>query len=155
MQMKDSFNEKIKEIIDLHAYELYYIKRDSKIVCSCIKHETKQADPACPKCLGTGRKITIRKFKGAAQDTKLPPTFRSDRFIVARSFFVKDEIDMVKDDIIVDGNTPYIVLEVQELIGLGGSIPYRKTNGVKKKFDTEIFMKNFESIIKVRSRQHK
>ena len=104
----------------------------------------------CPKCLGTGYKITIRKIKAAAQDTKLPPTFRSDKFIVARNFFLNKSIECKEDDIIVDNDNAYIVLEIQELLSLEGTIPYRKISGVKKKFDTTKFMDNFNNIIRTR-----
>lgn len=150
MNLSSRLNNKILDMIDKHSYYMYYIKRDLKSRCTCIKHETKQANPDCPKCLGTGYKITIRKIKAASQDTRLPPTFRSDNFIVARNFFVNSDTECQEDDVIVDKNTPYMVLEIQELISLEGTIPYRKISGVKKKFDATTFMKNFNNIIRAR-----
>nr|DAV25227.1 MAG TPA: hypothetical protein [Caudoviricetes sp.] len=150
MSLSTKLNNKILDMIERHSYEMYYITRNLKVKCTCITHETKQADPMCPKCLGTGYKITIRKIKAAAQDTKLPPTFRSDKFIVARNFFLNKSIDCKEDDIIVDNDNAYIVLEIQELLSLEGTIPYRKISGVKKKFDTTKFMDNFNNIIRTR-----
>ena len=152
MNLTRNFNNGILKMIEQFSDTFYFIKRDETKKCTCVKHETSQANPACEKCLGTGYRITIQAIRGAAQDTKLPPTFRSDNFIVARNFYVRSEHYLDEDDIIVDNNIPYMVMEQQDLNSLEGTMPYRKICGVKKKFDSEIFIKNFNKIINKRSR---
>ena len=92
----------IMEIIRMHSYYCYIINRVRSIRCTCVAHETKQADVNCPLCLGTGNKIKIYKIFCAAQDTKLPTTFRSDDFIVARDYYVPKKYRVNDEDIIID-----------------------------------------------------
>lgn len=146
-----SFNKGILDMISLHSYEFYTIERDLNIMCTCTDPATKQANVNCSKCLGTGYKIRIRKMRGASQDTKLPPTFRSDKFLVARNYFIPtNNIELKEDDLIVDGDSVYLIFEYQQMLGLEGSIPYKKYSATKKKFDAAIFFKNFNNIIRRR-----
>lgn len=142
------FDQSILDIIETGAYYVYFINRNKQIKCSCISHETKQANLYCPKCLGTGNKIKIYKAKVAAQDTKLPPTFRGDTFIVARNYYVPSKYVISEEDLIVDKNEVYICFEIQNLLSLKGTIPYSKVNASKKRFDSDKFFKNFYKIIK-------
>lgn len=137
----------IMEIIRMHSYYCYIINRVRSIRCTCVAHETKQADVNCPLCLGTGNKIKIYKIFCAAQDTKLPTTFRSDDFIVARDYYVPKKYRVNDEDIIIDNDKVYIVYEIQQKISLEGTIPYNKVSAGKKKFDSKIFLKNFYNII--------
>lgn len=137
----------IMEIIRMHSYYCYIINRVRSIRCTCVAHETKQADVNCPLCLGTGNKIKIYKIFCAAQDTKLPTTFRSDDFIVARDYYVLKKYRVNDEDIIIDNDKVYIVYEIQQKISLEGTIPYNKVSAGKKKFDSKIFLKNFYNII--------
>ena len=108
----------IMEIIRMHSYYCYIINRVRSIRCTCVAHETKQADVNCPLCLGTGNKIKIYKIFCAAQDTKLPTTFRSDDFIVARDYYVPKKYRVNDEDIIIDNDKVYIVYEIQQKISL-------------------------------------
>lgn len=146
-KLTKSLNKGIIDMIDRHAYECYYIKRDTSKRCTCIKHETKQANPDCPKCLGTGYKIEIGTLMTAAQDTKLPPTFRSDNFVVVRNYYMQNFVGLMEEDMIMDNGVPYKIYEIQELISHEGTIPYHKMNASKKKFDSDLFMINFNKII--------
>ena len=141
------FNDGIMNIIKMHSYYFYIVQRNTDISCTCVTHSTSQASPECPKCLGTGFKITVRKIKGAAQDTMLPTTFRSDNFLVARNYFISDKYKMAEDDLIIDKDVIYRVFEAQELISLEGTIPYRKVSSIKKKFDSKVLLKNLQNII--------
>ena len=137
----------IMQIIKMHSYYCYLINRVRSIICPCVVHETKQADVNCPLCLGTGNKIKIYKIFCAAQDTKLPTTFRSDNFIVARDYYMPSKYRVNDDDLIVDNNEVYIIYEVQEKISLEGTIPYNKISADEQQFDSKIFLKNFYNII--------
>lgn len=148
--LTNNFNKEILDMIDRFAYDMHLIKRDESKICTCIVHSTSQADPSCKKCLGTGYRISIIKVKAAAQDTKLPTTFRSDDFVVARNFFLKSEHYLDENDLVVDKRTVYMVMEQQELISLKGTLPYSKICAVKKKFDSKIFFENFNEIINKR-----
>lgn len=149
MSKARTLNNGIMNIIDMYSHDHYIVKRNEKIKCICTEHATSQADTDCLKCLGTGYKITIRKIKAAAQDTKLPSTsFKGTSLSVTRNFFIPQKYAIEKDDIIVSYGVPFFVVEIQEMISLKGSIPYNKITSVKKQFDANIFMNNFNTIIK-------
>lgn len=147
MMNANRFNKGILDMIEMHEYEFFTIKKDISIRCTCVSHETSQANVACPKCLGMGYKITIRKIRGAAQDTKLPPTFRSDKFLVAKNYYIPSKYILDKEDLIVDRDKAFQIFECQEMIGLKGTIPYKKFTTVRKQYDEKIFLKNFYNII--------
>ena len=143
----ERFNKGILDMIETHSYEFYVVVRDLNIQCTCVTHATGQGDVKCHKCLGTGYKITIKKIKGAAQDTQLPPTFRSDKFLVARNYYIPSNEILKDDDLIVDNGSVFVVFEYQQMLGIKGTIPYRKISSTKRKFDAKIFFNNFNKII--------
>ena len=145
--LTNSHTQGIMKIIEMNSYYCYLINIVTKINCTCINHETKQADIGCKICLGTGHKTIINKIFCAAQETKLPTTFRSDNFIVAKNFFIPEKYKVKNNDLIVDKTGVYSVFELQRLCSLEGTIPYIKATSGKKKFDCEIFLENFERII--------
>lgn len=141
------FNNGIMEIIERCSYDFYVIQRNLKIRCVCVEHSTDQADPNCPKCLGTGYKIVVRKVRGATQDTNTPPTYRADSFLTARNIWVPSKIKLKNDDLVVDGEFVYKILDYQRAIGLEGTLPYNLYLGTVKKFDAGVFMENFLNIV--------
>ena len=148
MNKTRTLNKGIMNIIDMYSHDQYVVHRNEKVRCTCTEHATSQADADCPRCLGTGYKITIRKIKAAAQDTKLPSTsFKGKSLAVTRNFFMPTKYAISKDDIIVSYGVPFFVVEIQEMISLEGSLPYNKVTTVKKHFDASIFMTNFNNII--------
>lgn len=148
--MKDitnEFNTNIMNMIGEYSYAFYLINRDQSAKCTCILHETSQPNPGCPTCLGTGRRITIRKVIGASQETKIPPTFKSDDFIMSKNYYINSSIKINEDDLIIDGNEVFWVFSVQNLISLKGTLPYTKYNCVKKRFDAAEMLINFNKAI--------
>lgn len=148
MNKTRTLNKGIMNIIDMYSHEQYVVNRNERVRCTCTEHATSQANANCPKCLGTGYKITIRKIQAAAQDTKLPSTsFKGKSLTVTRNFFMPRKYPIEKDDIIVSYGVPFFVVEIQEMISLQGSLPYNKVTTVKKQFDAGIFIDNFNAII--------
>lgn len=143
-----SFNNGILDMISTHSYNVYVINRDENIICTCVESSTKQGNANCKKCLGTGHKIKINKIKCAAQDTRVPPTFRADTFIIARNYFIESKYKINEEDLIVDNGDIYIIFEIQKLFSIKGTLPYKKVNSTKKKYDNNVFIKNFNEIIK-------
>lgn len=143
----ERFNKGILDIIKTCSYEFYIINRNLDIQCTCVSHATKQADATCGKCLGTGYKITIKKIRGAAQDSQLPATFRGGNFLIARNYYIPSTEKLLEEDLIVDNGSVFMAFEYQENISIKGTIPYRKISATKKKFDTKTFFSNFNRII--------
>lgn len=146
-RLSNSFDGGILNMIKIHSYDVFIVNRIKNVKCTCVEHSTKQANIACEKCLGTGNKIKIRKIHCAAQDTKLPPTFRADTFMVARNYFIENKYIVNEEDIIVDRNGVYVIFEIQNLLSIKGTLPYMKANSTKKKYDLKIFLSNFNKII--------
>jgi hypothetical protein len=144
-----AFAKKIQDIIRNWEYDMYLIHADSRINCICQNFETKQGDPKCPNCLGTGRKIYIKKIKAARQPYVLVnPIKGSDMFgSDGPVYYSRGEFSIHKNDIIVTGE--YIdVIQYAEKYQLNSLSPvYYAAYGAAKKMDTQIFMQNFKKII--------
>lgn len=147
MNITKNFNSEIMNIIKLHSYDFYVINRKQNVKCTCVKHETSQADPKCPYCFGTGRAVTFRPIHGASQETKIPPTFKSDNFIMSRNYFIDSKYKLNEDDLIVDGDEVYSVFALQNMLSFEGSLPYLKYNCVKKRFDYTDMLNNFKQAL--------
>ena len=53
----ERFDNKIHEAIEKWSYPIWFILKDEDIICPCVDFTTKQANPNCPKCFSTGRKV--------------------------------------------------------------------------------------------------
>ena len=146
--MKKSFNKGVKRIIELLDYEFFIVLADQNIKCTCIEAGTGQANPACPKCLGTGCKIKIRKTRGAVQDSSIPTTTRATTdFIVSRNYYILNSFEINRDDIIIDKDGPWNIFQLTENRSFDGEEQFKKCSCVPKKMDTTLFMKNFNKIV--------
>jgi hypothetical protein len=150
MDRTEEFNNNILNILERLSYDFYYIQRNTDVRCTCAKHETSQADPNCPICLGTGYKITVRTVHGASQDSQVPTTIRSDKFIVARNYYIPNKFTIQINDIIVDDDEMHMIMAFQKMTSFQGSIPFVKASAIKKRFDSKIARKNFYNIIERR-----
>lgn len=148
MSFTSNFNNKALKAIRRNLHKFYFLERDLKIKCTCNQHETSQGDPKCPKCLGTGYKIRIREILGATQESDIPSTYRIDNFVISKNFYIDSKHAVKKDDIFIDDDEIYIVVEVRRQISLEGTIPLKKAACVRKKYDANIISRNLKSIIK-------
>ena len=48
-------------------YDMWLVSPDKHIDCVCKNYDTRQGNRLCPRCLGTGYKIKIKKIKGVRQ----------------------------------------------------------------------------------------
>lgn len=71
-----SFNKNLRDIIQKIEYPMYIVQQDYRYTCTCNDIASKQGNADCPKCLGTGYKIKIRKIKGVWQPEEI--TIRLD-----------------------------------------------------------------------------
>jgi hypothetical protein len=145
----DGFNEGVLNIINKLSYEFFVIKRNNSVKCTCIDFTTKEADPTCKKCLGTGNKITIKKIKGASQMTDLASSMRPNGGLMLARFYYIDfkELVMEDGDIIIDNNQVYYAYQIQSYKSFSGTDVYQKCLFCVKKEDTKILLKNFNEIV--------
>ena len=146
---KQAFNKGILNIIDLMKYKIYVINRETDILCTCYNTGTSQADPNCPRCLGTGYKLKIRETEAACNETGAPSVMRnSTEFVVSRTYYIPNDIRLNNDDIIVDNGEPWFVVQGTELRSFEGEKVYSKYTCMNKKLNSDVFMENFNKIIK-------
>lgn len=145
---KRNFNKGILNIINLMKYPIYAVTCDKNIKCTCYKQGTSQADPNCPRCLGSGYKITIKETEGACNETGAPAVMRNTTaFVISRSYYIPSDIQLENDDFIIDDGEPWFVIQAPEFRSFGGERIYKKYVCMNKKLDVNIFMTNFNNII--------
>ena len=140
------FDENIIRLIDMLEYDIWVIIRDPHIDCICKNFNTKQGDPRCKYCLGTGQKIKIKKIKGVRQ-----PTSGSARdmtiYYEKGIFFLKNIYDLKARDLIIWDQRIEEVDIVENFCSDAQKPVYYRIETIPKKTDTEIILKNFCSII--------
>ena len=145
----DNFNSKIEDIIRLFEYDGYVVHPDTKINCICQDRTTHQGDPKCPNCLGFGKKIYITKIKAARQpyvltDLRYETRAGSDAFI----YYTRSQYPLYKGDIIISGDAIDVVQYAEKYQSNSASPIYYQAYMASKKFNREVFLRNFYQIIK-------
>lgn len=147
-RLKSNFNRGIEKIIELMDYEVFIITANKNKKCICHHQGTTQPDSNCPRCLGTGYQITIQKTLCASAETTSPNVMRTTTsFVVARDYYIKANINLNNDDIIIDNGRVYFVVQSTMYSSFDGKPIYKKYTCVDKKSDTVKLLKNFYSII--------
>ena len=149
---QEYFHQKIKETLDLCAYEFYVVHPINDIQCTCVTQATQEANPSCKMCLGTGHKIRIKKIKGASNDYIDNVAGRGVRGAMAestnRTYFVDAKYPISDNDLIIDGKGVYYVFRINEMRGFQGKLSHREAKVLPKKNDSKTVYKNFEGIMK-------
>lgn len=149
MVMAERFNKAVLKIIDMMSHPFFIVQQDFDVKCTCVTDTTVHADPACPRCLGTGFKIKIREIDGASQDTDIPAAMRAGmEIIIARNYYVPAKWGgFKKDNIIVDGDKVLFVYQPWEGRSFKNELVYHKLISITKKLDTKVFLQNFNAIV--------
>lgn len=142
------FDKNIKRIIEEWEYDMILVHPDSRINCICQDKTTRQGDPYCPNCLGTGKKIYIRKIRANRQpyvitDTRSPRNNASD----AAVYYARDIYPIQSNDIIVTG--PYIDLVQYAAKYQSNQLKpvYYAAYTAPMRLDKEAFYRNFKAIV--------
>jgi hypothetical protein len=144
----EKFNRNILKIIEKFEQDLFVVQQDFSIKCLCRNFDTKQPDPKCKKCLGTGHKIKIRKIKGAKQDTSIPNAQRPiNELIIASLYFIKSEYPVYQDNLIIDNDEVLYIYQRRRAASFKGEEVYQKCMAMPKKLDYKAFIENFNSIV--------
>lgn len=143
----NKFNQSIKNIIKKFEYEFFVIQQNFEVRCTCHDFSTKQGEPSCKKCLGTGYKIKIKKIKGASEDRKI--TYRNlalEERSVAYTYFIDEKYPIYEDNIIVDGELALVAYRVER--SKTTEAVYSKCLAVQKKSDSNLLLRMFKDIVK-------
>ena len=142
------FDQKIKDIIETWEYEMYLIHPDSRTNCTCQDKTTRQGDPKCPNCLGTGKKIYISKIKANRQPYVLTDTrYATNNASDAAVYYSRDIYKIQKNDIIVTGTYIDVVQYVEKYQSNALTPVYYAAYTAPKSYDKEIFYRNFRNIV--------
>lgn len=141
-----NFDEHILTIIDLLEYDMWLISPDKHIDCVCKNFETKQAFKFCPRCLGTGHKIKIKKIKGVRQpggELSLGMGVTTENGI----YFFKHDYGIKDDDLIVWHNEIEQVTKTERFCSDAQKPVYFRCETRLKKDNNEAFLFNFYKAI--------
>lgn len=145
---KKQFKKNTIGIIEVLDHYVYTIQRYPDIKCNCLSTASSDAEPKCPKCLGTGRKIKIKKVKAACQESSIPTTVRSaTTFLITRNYYIRSTDKLAQDDLIVDNDGIFVVTQEGQYWQFDGEEVYQKCNTVPKKNDVKAFKDNFVKIV--------
>lgn len=145
----DSINSKTVELLlKRYGYYFYVIKRFKNVKCTCLDPTSKDADSNCTKCLGTGTKIKIYKVFGCLREEKereisVAQNLSSSPKIVYIKGFKRFE----KDDIVIDNEDVYHIMEAQYHRGEKGEFAFTRAICPFTKGPDFKFIRNFYKII--------
>ena len=147
------WHQKIKDTIEKCEYEFYTINPINSITCTCVNHATKQADPRCMYCLGTGYKIKIRKIKGASNEIESNIAGKgvkgSAAESVGRTYFIDSKYPIGEHDLIVDNDEILYVYRIYKMKGLKGEHTHNEIKVIPKRNDSSAILANFKRIMKM------
>jgi excinuclease UvrABC ATPase subunit len=142
------FDSNIIKIIKKCSYEMFLVQQDFNVDCTCVNFTTKQASDTCEKCLGTGKKIKIRKIKAAPQNNKT--IFRGTgvaEIATTSTYYMKPEYPISQENIIVDGENIDLIQRVESMRSDHHEPVYYRCEANPKKTNNKVFLKNFNKII--------
>lgn len=65
--LHSSFNRNLHKLIKKVHWDMYLVNVNRNYTCTCLNTNSNSANPGCPKCLGTGHKVSIKKIKAIKQ----------------------------------------------------------------------------------------
>lgn len=72
--MAIDIRELLASFLEEYGHDIVYVRRDTRFHCSCYSDRSKEAQPNCPKCFGTGYHVTLETYKARRQISSIPET---------------------------------------------------------------------------------
>jgi len=142
------FDDNILKVLTKWSYGMFIVQQDFGVNCTCVSFTTKQPKDSCEKCLGTGKKIRIKKIEAAPQNNKL--IFRQDftnETATVGKYYMKSDYDIKQDNIIVDIDDVDIVQRIGPMNSDQHQSVYFMCETNPKKTNVQLFLKNFNKIV--------
>lgn len=138
----------VSTLIDRYGYYAYLIRLNKSIKCNCMNPVTKDADCKCKKCLGTGYKIHISKVFLASREVNEQESNKIQGFSATpKIMYMKGYVEVHKDDIIVDTENAFTVLETQHHRGTSGYQAFTRCVCPDMKLNKSLFIKLFKEVL--------
>lgn len=142
------FKQKILNMIETCSSNFFVVQQDKKFTCDCLDHTTKQPDPSCNKCLGTGYKVVIKKMRGACWEAmKGGATLSAKTSRVTRTYYIDAKNVIAENNLIIDHNEIYYVYRVSVMRGLSGEKTHNQVTAVLRSEDHEKVLNSFMEVI--------
>lgn len=109
------FDSNIRKPITLFSHPVWFIVKNPEKKCTCIDFVSKQAETGCPKCLGTGTKITLARVRASHQHAQISLRGTGVGFSeidIVNTYYTYDKTDIKNGDLIIDGPDVDIVKHV-------------------------------------------
>jgi hypothetical protein len=147
----EPMDTKIRSVIKKFSYPVWFVLRDQNTNCTCVDFTTKQPDPKCKRCLGTGKKIKLVRVNAAHQNEDI--SMRGDGLgygekVVAGNYYTLTEVDASPEDIIVDGSDVDVLQHIYSERTNSTNPIYYKHSTAPMKSNTMTFLKNFKEVLK-------
>lgn len=147
--LDSSFNKNIRGLFKKIAYEMFIVNVNNKYSCTCNDSSSNIGKPDCPKCLGFGKRIRIRKIRGVVQAYEVSVRLSEmvNKAAVNKYYFEAAVGEVNSGDAIVRKNDVDIIQYVKEYRSDSNDPIYFEGGSSPKKTDLTIFLKNFKNIV--------
>lgn len=152
MSIFKSFNNGLQKMIAKVEYPMYIVQQDYKYRCTCNDIASKQGNLNCPKCLGTGYKIKIRKIKGVWQPEEI--TIRIDSMpnnVLSGVFYFREQGNLNVEEgnvVIRDQDNIEIIQKAKRFYSNSNKeVIYYQCTSVKKRNYRNEFWKMFCDLV--------
>lgn len=142
------FDNNVLKVLAKCSYGMFVVQQEFNIDCTCVDFTTKQPKDSCEKCLGTGKKIKIRKIEAAPQNNKL--TFRQDftnEIATTGKYYMKSDYNIKQGNIIVDADEVDVVQRIDPMKSDQHQPVYYMCETNPKKTNVQLFSRNFIKIV--------
>lgn len=147
--MQPLFDKNIQKVIKQFSYDMWIIYRDQKVKCTCVSSVTNQPKSNCHKCLGTGRKIKIRKINAARQPFRVSISGQgvATEYAIYSTYYTLDNVKVHPNDILIDNSSVDVVQDSYEERSNHSEPTYYRIMTAPKKSNKEIFLAMFRKVI--------
>lgn len=144
------FDHKICEVVKKFSYPMWHVQQDKSFTCTCIDKTTKQPDPSCLKCLGTGHRIKIKRIKAAHQPLKVTERatgMAANELIYNENFYTTNDVYASTNDLFIDNGKPYVIQEPHENRSDHTDPVYFHYGATPLKNQPQLFIQNLQKIL--------
>lgn len=144
-------DRKIQSVIKKYSYPMWLIIQDTDVDCTCVDFTTKQADPNCKKCLGTGHKIMLRHINMAHQNSRVSikgNDVGTSEYTIFPVFYALTDAKCKMEDLVIDGEGVFVVQHYYAEHSNESSPVYYKIEAMPKKNNAPLLLKNFKELIR-------